>query len=126
MNTLVESSKPQISNIKRQPQRRPMLDLSRGARLLRIEEQVHLEATIIEDYAETDPSLGFNVVGVILRVLSQHIVAAPGGGADELLSIGLCRRDDGAEVELLMNLSRVRRAGQSCLVLVRSGEREME
>lgn len=126
MNTLLESSEPQATSIKRRPQRQPMLDLSRGARLLRIDETVNLEASVAENYAAIDETLGHNVIGIVLRVLRQHLTAAPGGGADETLTIALCRRDDGREVELQLNLSRSRRAGQPCLILVRAGEREVE
>ena len=92
---------------------------------MRISEPVHLQDSVLEDYTESDPTLGHNVTGIVLRVLSQHISAAPGGGADELLAVALCRREDGVEIDLLLTLSRTRRAGQSCLVLVRAGEREV-
>lgn len=124
MNTLLETTKPQTPHINRQPPRPTLVDASRGARLLRISDPVHLDASIIEDYKESDPMLGHNVAGTILRVLGQHIMAAPGGGGDELLTVGLRRRDDDQEIELQLSLARKRRAGQSCLVLTRVGERE--
>lgn len=123
MNTLLESSSTATVNAGRPPQRRPMLEISRGARLLRIHEPVHLDAAVPEDYAEPDRTLGHNVIGLVLHVLRQHLANAPGGGGDEQLSVALIRREDGRAVEVIFRLSRTRRAGQPCLILARAGER---
>ena len=126
MNTVLKAPESQTANRKPQTTRPPLIDVSRGGRLQRIAEAVYLDATIGDDYREADPTLGHNVIGIALRVLVQHLSAAPGGGGDELLTVALCRREDGREVELQLGLSRTRRAGQPCLILVRAGEHVIE
>jgi hypothetical protein len=126
MNTLLAPSEARLHNLKPQKLRPTLVDVTRGARLLRIDESVFLDASIADDYAEVDRTLGHNAIGIVLRVLSQHLTGAPGGGGDETLTIALRRRGDGCEVELHLNLSRSRRAGQPCLILVRAGERQVD
>ena len=126
MNTLLASTPVPLATLKSRTTRPTLIDVSRGARLMRIDDSVHIDASIADDYAEIDCSLGYNVTGIVLRVLSQHLMGAPGGGGDETLTVALRRRDDGREVELHVTLSRSRRAGKPCLTLIRAGERQME
>jgi hypothetical protein len=121
MNTTLEPS--QIKPSTRPPHRPKFLDVSRGARLHRLNEQVYLDPVVLEDYHEIDPTLGRNLVGCVLSVLAQHVTANPGGGGDEHLPVAVRRRDDGGEVELLLSLSRSRRSGQLAMVLTHAGER---
>jgi hypothetical protein len=88
--------------------------------------KVLIEASVLEDYAETDLALGMNAAGVILTVVGQHVVLNPGGGRDESIVVGLDRRDDGRNVELELSLTRSRRQGQENLRLTRLGDREVE
>jgi hypothetical protein len=78
------------------------------------------------DYDEIDLSLGRNVVGQILSVLSQHIASSPGGGRDDTITAGVRRRDDERDVELTLSVIRSRRQGQECLLLFKLGEHELD
>jgi hypothetical protein len=105
----------------------PFTDLTLGAPCFGIRgPKVLIESSILEDYAETDPSLGMNAAGMILTVLGQQMALNPGGGRDESIVVGLNRRDDGRNVELDLSLTRSRRQGQEYLHLTRLGDREVE
>lgn len=105
----------------------PVTDLSRGAGRYGLRHQkVLVESSVLEDYAETDPSLGLNTAGVVLTVLGQHMALSPGGGRDESILVALHRREDGQQVEVELSLSRTRRQGQECLQLTLLGDREVD
>lgn len=123
MNATLEPLIPKTTPLKRASPRSKLMDVSRGARLHRLNEQVYLDPVVLDNYSEIDPALGRNLVGCVLSVLAQHVTANPGGGADEHLPVAVRRREDGGEVELLLSLSRSRRSGQLALVLTHAGER---
>jgi hypothetical protein len=124
MNTTLEPSQTKPSP--RPPTRPKFVDISRGARLHRMSEQVYLDSRALDLYNEIDTCLGRNLVGCVLSVLAQHASANPGGGADEHLPVAARRRDDGGEVEMLLSLSRSRRSGQLALVLTHAGDRAVD
>lgn len=99
-------------------------DLSRGASLNGLRASVFLEARVLEEYAELDPTLGQNTAGVILAVLGCHLAAGNGIG-DDRLSVCLKRREDGQLVEVDLMLLRRRQAGGECLYLRRADVRLM-
>jgi hypothetical protein len=102
-------------------------DITRGARHLGIRHQrVLVVTTVQDDYAEPDVSLGFNAVGVILRVLAQHLAACPGGGGNDSIEVRLHRREDGRLVEVQIAILRSRRQGQECLLLSRLSDRPVD
>lgn len=76
-------------------------DITRGAVHVGIRNQrVLIESAVQDEYAEPDLALGCNVVGVILRVLAQHLAACPGGGGNDSIEVCLHRREDGRLVEV--------------------------
>jgi hypothetical protein len=98
-----------------------LTNLSRGARRFAIRAgSVFIESGVLDDYAATDPALGYNVAGVILCALARRLPS--GGLGEETLAVCLLRRDDALVVELHLQLQRTHRAGIECLVLRKSSE----
>jgi hypothetical protein len=103
-----------------------VIDISRGAYLFGICPQVYLNLQLVTDYAELDPNLGQNAVGVILSVLSHHLATGRAGLGDDAITVCLQRREDGQLVEVDLAVRRRRNQGRECLIVSRAGERNME
>ena len=101
-------------------------DLTRGASRLGIRARVLIEARILEDYGELDSTLGHNTAGLVLSVLSRHLATGSAGLANDMLTVCLVRRQDGAPVELDLSLCRTRAGGQECFTLRLADERKAE
>ena len=102
------------------------MDLTRGANRLGIRARVLIEAKILEDYGEIDNALGHNTAGLVLSVLSHRLASGNAGLANDLLTVGLVRRQTGASVELDLSLRRTRAGDQECFTLRLADEREAE
>lgn len=103
----------------------PQTDLTRGAAQFCIRRAaVSVETRILNDYAEIDPALGMNTAGVILTVLVCHIAMAPGGSAEDRITVCLQRRNDEHLVEVDLAIRRSRAAGGERLLLQFETERE--
>jgi hypothetical protein len=101
----------------------PRTDITRGATQFGIRRaSVFVETQVLADYHEIDPTVGLNVIGIILTVLYCRLAMAPGGGPAAPLTVCLRRRPDGrlVEVELTLHHSRGR-AGES-ITLRRAAE----
>ncbi len=106
--------------------RSKVTDISRGACLFGICPRVYLNLQLVDDYAELDPSLGQNVVGVVLSVLSHHLATRRAGLGDDAITVCLQRREDGQLVEVDLAVRRRRKQGRECLMVSRTTERTME
>jgi len=124
--TTLEHPQPKHVTRDPRPNRPTLIDISRGARLHQISEQVYLDSKALDTYNEIDRNLGRNLVGSILSVVAQHVARTPGGGRDESVAVAVRRLDSGCEVDMLLTLSRSRRGGQMALVLTLAGEREQD
>ncbi len=123
--TTLEQAQPRTTSSR--PPVMPQTDISRGAAHHRLADQrVYLSQEVIEDYREMDPNLGYNTIGVVLSVLRRHLAALPAVERPDTVSVGLCRRQDDRDVEVVLSVSRSRRQGQECLVLCRLGDREIQ
>lgn len=101
------------------------VDLSRGARRFGLPvETLFLEGSVLNDYAELDPALGYNVAGTILSVLHNQVRQI--GGLDEFVTVCLVRREDARAVELELALKHRKRFGRGCIMLRKSAERPTE
>jgi hypothetical protein len=87
---------------------------------------VLIESKILADYGEIDNALGHNTAGLVLSVLSHCLATGHAGLAEDLLTVGLVRRQDGALVELDLSLRRTRAGDQECFTLRLADEREAE
>ena len=103
-----------------------IVDLTRGASRLGIRARVLIESKILADYGEIDNALGHNTAGLVLSVLSHCLATGHAGLAEDLLTVGLVRRQDGALVELDLSLRRTRAGDQECFTLRLADEREAE
>jgi len=102
------------------------IDYSRGAVEVGIRRQmVWLDAGVVEDYAEMDPTLGRNVGGVVLSVLARHLSTEPDGGNGNIVTVGLFRREDGKLVDVDLQITRGRHQGTSRLLLTKVDAREV-
>jgi hypothetical protein len=101
------------------------IDISRGASQLGIPSRVFLEEEVLDAYAEIDPALGQNVIGVIFAVLSCHLALGQGSLGDDQMTVCLNRREDSRMVEVDLGIRRHRHAGRECLSLRRVAERDM-
>lgn len=120
MNAIIENVTQIASPATNRPANRSTTDITRGARFCGIQNpQVSIHTEILEDYSEIDSSLGQNLVGVILSVLTCHLELNPGGTRDDQITVCVIRRDDAAQVELHLSLQRSRRQGIEHILLVK-------
>jgi hypothetical protein len=66
------------------------------------------------------------VVGSVIHVLSLHIAGGRTFVGDEVIQVGLRRREDDLPVEVELLVSRRRNVGRECLALSMAGERTAE
>ena len=101
------------------------VNLTRGASHFGIRRyRVFVPQRVLLDYAEPDPSLGFNVAGQILRVLARHAAEHPGGGPNNIINVGARRCHDGQAVELRLKVVHLRQQGHATLLLYKLGDSE--
>ncbi len=100
------------------------VDLTRGANHFGIPRyRVLVPREVLRDYAESDPALGYNLAGEILRVLAGHVSENPGGRPHDVIIVGARRREDDRSVELHLKMVHLRRQGQETRLLFKVGER---
>jgi hypothetical protein len=101
-----------------------ILDLSIGALQFGIPVPVSVSSRLLEDYAEIQPVLGLNVVGVVLSLVSYRwasllaVINTP-----ETVTACLLRRRDGCVVELDLEILSVGLSGRRSLLLRITDER---
>lgn len=101
------------------------IDYSRGAAAFGIRKHpVWMDADLVMDYGEPDPTLGRNVGGVILSVLARHLDAESGLDGD-IITVCLLRREDAKIVEVDLQITRNRHQGTARLLLSKVEEREI-
>jgi hypothetical protein len=100
-------------------------DLSRGAFYKGLDpETVFIDSSVLDEYAEIDPSLGRNLAGAVLDSLWRRMAISPCVQL-ESITIAAARREDGEIVDLDLSIERLRLRGHECLVLEKAGEREI-
>ena len=100
------------------------VNLTRGASHFGIPRyRVLVPREVLIDYAESDPALGYNLAGEILRILASHVSDNPGGRPHDIIMVGARRREDDRSVELHLKMVHLRRQGQETLLLFKVGER---
>jgi hypothetical protein len=102
-------------------------DLSPGARHFGIRPRaVFIESDILDSYTEKEVCLGRNVAGIILAALACHAAGVPDDVPDGSILVRLVRRDDGCLVRLVLHVRRLRRRGLDCVLLSKTGDREID
>ncbi len=107
------------------PVNRSGIDISRGATQFGIRSRVLLQEELRDAYAEIDPTLGQNVIGIVLTVLACHLAMGQGGLSDDQITVCLIRREDDRLVEVDLGIHRHRQTGRECLSLRQLAEREV-
>jgi hypothetical protein len=103
------------------------IDYSRGAAECGIRRHaVWMDADLVVNYGEPDPTLGRNVGGMILSVLARHLAADPGGIEGDIITVCLLRREDAKIVEVDLRIIRIRHHGTARLLLSKVDVREID
>jgi len=102
------------------------IDLSLGAGQFGIPVPLIAPSRLIEEYAEVHPALGYNVAGIILSLVSNHLAGAePGANGPETMTACLVRREDGAIVEVELELIACPQPSSAGLALRITGEQAL-
>lgn len=125
-NTALEQNIASHSNLRQTPTLQ-LIDISRGALHFGIRsEAVLIDQELVDQYKEVDVTLGQNLIGSILSVLSYHLAAVSSGVPHDHICISAVRREDALVVDVDLEIRRSRGSGGERLVLRKVAEHESE